>query len=358
MGVLVEEFISSVSEVGVVNKSAPVTIFYDMSVLLRVLGCSGQLQETAALELNRYLQDLGFDTYYFAGNEAEVVGILDTIVYVKDTGRELEGETADAIASGEITLSQIRMLQLAFPERLAALNIFPAEEFERRVFENAAYQIDERGFSEFLKQKAMERGVPYREQNRVNDANYLGSIMRLRKRTQTKDLARCGFIFVTSNRFLAQSSREFLLKQKVLQPQHCPPILSVGQIATIAWLMKEHVLAPEKAGRELLANCFAAFQPNQEWFRYFREGIEKVGNNLDEYVKEPKNAIILQAARRIAQEESFGSSAIMRELNMVEILNRAEETSAKHLDEKDAALVTVHIPPPFKRRRLRGSWAG
>ena len=107
----------------VINKTAPVTVFYDTSVLLRVLGCSGRLQETAALELNRYLQDLGFDTYYFSGNEAEVAGILETIIYVKDTGKELEGETADAIASGEVTLSQIRMLQLAFPERLAALNV-------------------------------------------------------------------------------------------------------------------------------------------------------------------------------------------------------------------------------------------
>lgn len=335
MGVLVEEFISSVSEIGAVDLQRPVQVLYDTAVILRLLGCSGKLLKLATDELTRYLQDLGFYILYFSGNEAEVSNILNTLIYVKDSGREIEGETAEAIANGEVTITEIRALQNTFPERLAAMGVFSAEKLEKSAFENAKYQIDEREFSEYLKRRAIEGGRIYGQQNRENDAGYLGAIMRLRRRNNTRDLAGCGFVFVTPNKFLAQMSRRYLVEQRFIQPQHCPPILSVGQMATIAWLMKDQALEPEKVGRELLANCFAAVRPDQEWFRYFREGVEKVAGSVDEYFKDSNQAMMLQAARRIAQEESFGETAIVRELNMAEILERAKQESLRVLAQKE-----------------------
>jgi hypothetical protein len=281
MGVLVEDFMSSVAEIGNFGKGQPLNIFYDTAVLLRVMGCSGKLLRAATEELTRYLQDLGCRIFYLAGNEAEVANILNTIIYVKDTGGELEGETAEAVSNGEVSITELRMLENSFPERLARLNIFPAEEFERDIAPLAQYQIDERAFSEFLLQQANASKRPYGIQNRTNDAGFLGAVMRLRKHIRTRDLSECRFLFITTNRFLAATARHFLLKTKALQPQHCPPMLSVGQVATIAWLMKDQVLAPEKAGRELLAHCFAAIRPDATWFGYFREGMERVVGPID-----------------------------------------------------------------------------
>jgi hypothetical protein len=272
MGVLIEEFISSVSGIGTLDAKNPVIVFYDTAVLLRLLGSSGRMLRTASEELTRYLQDIGFKVYYFSGNEAEVANIFNTIIYVKDTGRELEGETAEAVSNGEITITDLRMLQNTFPERLAQLSVFPAETFERDAQKNAQFQIDEKGFSEYLLQQANTSKRAYGAQNRANDASYLGNVMRLRRNNKTRDLADSKFIFVTSNKFLASTSRRYLIEQRTIFPQHCPPILSVGQIATIAWLLKDQSLAPEKAGRELLSNCFAAVRPDAEVIthRHFR----------------------------------------------------------------------------------------
>jgi hypothetical protein len=333
MGVLVEDFMSSVAEIGNFGKGQPLNIFYDTAVLLRVMGCSGKLLRAATEELTRYLQDLGCRIFYLAGNEAEVANILNTIIYVKDTGGELEGETAEAVSNGEVSITELRMLENSFPERLARLNIFPAEEFERDIAPLAQYQIDERAFSEFLLQQANASKRPYGIQNRTNDAGFLGAVMRLRKHIRTRDLSECRFLFITTNRFLAATARHFLLKTKALQPQHCPPMLSVGQVATIAWLMKDQVLAPEKAGRELLAHCFAAIRPDATWFGYFREGMERVVGPIDAYTRDAANSLALQAARRIAQEESFGSASLVRELNMAEILSRAKEQTDEMLAE-------------------------
>ena len=338
MGILIENFISSVSEVGSVERDKPVFVFYDTAVILRLLGCSGRMLRIATEELTIYLQDLGFRIHYFSGNEAEVANIFDTIIYLKDSGKEIEGETALAIADNEISITDIRGLQNTFPEKLASLGVFPSEQFEKDAFENARYQIDEKGFSEYLFKSATNSGKAYSHNNRVNDSSYLGNIVRLRKRISTRDLAGCGYIFVTTNRFLAKTSRRYLLDQGIISRQHCPPIMHTGQIATIAWLMKDQTLQPEKAGRELLANCFAAVRPDAEWFKYFREGIEAARGSAEEFGRNASNALTLQAARRIAQEESFGNSAIMRELNMVEILERAGSQHEQQLVDRENEL--------------------
>jgi len=62
---------------------------------------------------------------------------------------------------------------------------------------------------------------------------------------------------------------------------------------------------------------------------------------LRPYAAETSNSLALQAARRIAQEESFGSPALVRELNMAEILSRAKEKADELIAEKDAASETA-----------------
>lgn len=351
MGVLVEQFISSVSEIGY-NENLDVIVLYDTAVLLRLLGTSGSFLRTATEELTRYLQDLGCKIYYFSGNESEIENIFSTIVHIKDTGGELEGETAEAISRGETTITDVRMLQNSFPERLAALNVFPADSLPNNAQAAARHQIDESGFSAFLLQQANATGRRYGVDNRTHDAQYLGLVMRMRAGIKTRDFANCGCVFITSNRFLASSSRRFLIQDHMLQPQHFPPMMSLGQIATIAWLIKDRQLAPEKAGRELLINCFAAVRPDAEWFKYFREGMEKNVGSIEEYGKDSRNTLTLQAARRLAQEESLGSATLVRELNMVEILSRAEAERTAESERQEAAIAEIRSAAESEKAAL------
>jgi hypothetical protein len=353
MGVLIEDFISSVTEIGTLSLDRPVVVFYDTAVLLRQLGCSGKSLKVATEELTRYLQDLGMQIRYYSGNEAEVANILNTIVYVKDTGGELEGETAAAIADGEVTTTTLRMLQNNFPEKLAQFNIFPAGQLEAAASDAARFQIDEAGFSNYLDAQSRKSGRLYSAQNRSNDAGFLASTMRLRRGNRTRDLADAGFVFVTPNTFLAYASKRFLIDERMLGFNNFPPIVSLGQIATIAWLLKDQTIPPEKAGRELLTNCFAAVRPDAEWFKYFREGIEQVvSDSLEDYSTQGTNALTIQAARRIAQDESFGSSAIVRQLNMAEILSRAEHEQTRVIEAQTAKLAEEREKADAERAAL------
>ena len=329
MGILVEDFLSSVSEVGHIDRKYPLTVFYDTTVLLRCLGCSGRLLKTASNELTRYLQDIGCEIRFLPGNELEVANVISTLVTVKATGGELEGETADAISRGEESIEHLRMLNNNFVGRLAQMNIF--ESSQGTVGNKSSYQIDEGGFARYLQQEAQRQGRGYGQQNCDNDSGYLGAVVRLRGGTRARDFAASRFIFVTANRLLASASKRFLIREKQLTPAQCPPILYITQVATIAWLLKDQKLSPDIAGRELLINCYAAARPDAAWFRCFREGIEQVVGDLEEFARQPTNGLVLQAARRIAQEESLGDSAIMQELNVADILDRSREDAAREL---------------------------
>ena len=151
--------------------------------------------------------------------------------------------------------------------------------------------------------------------------------MRLRKGQRSRDLTDSKVIFVTTNRLFATSARRFLIRDGLIRPFNCPPVLHVGQVGTIAWLMKDRKLEKGRVGRDLLSNCYAAIRPDAEWFRFFREGVEKVVGDLDAYQQDTRNSLTIQAARRIAQEETFGNAALVRNLNSAELLSRAEKAA-------------------------------
>lgn len=350
MGVLIEDFLSSVTEIGAINRASPLIVLYDTTVLLRALACSGKLFKIATDELTRYLQDIGCEIRFLPGNESEVDNVIGTILNVKDSGHELEGETADAISKGEVSISQLRMLQNNFVEQLAAMNIFEHEDSPGTAQLLSQHQINEGGLAAYLQEQAVKRGRNYGYQNRMNDSGYVGTVMRLRKGIRTKDLAVSGVLFVTANRLLAAASRAFLIKEKQLTHLQCPPVLHLSQVATIAWLLKDQKLKPEKAGRELLTNCYAAIRPDAEWFKNFREGIQKVVGDFETFANDGSNAFLLKAARRIAQEESFSNSNIMRELNAVEILDRSRKLLEEQ-QEADAARHSTEMKAAIERAR-------
>jgi len=347
MGILVEEFITAFSGMQSHAGATDLIVVYDTPLLLRLMGTSGKLFRLATEELTRYLQDLGCQIYYFAGNESEIENIFSTIIHIKDSGGELEGETAEALSNGEVSISDIRMLQNSFAERLATHNVFPADRLDVFSMDLSRFQIDESMFSKYIRSEAALSGRLYKYQNRENDAQYLASIMRMRRGIKTRDFLDSKAVFITPNRFLARTARKFLVRENETAPQHFPPIATVGQAATIAWLMKDHKLIPEKAGRELLSNCYAAVRPDAEWFRYFREGIEKSGADTT-------NALTVQAARRIAKEETLGNATLMRDLNMAEVLGRAEAESARIIKEKEDELFALKANSDIERDRLVG----
>jgi hypothetical protein len=336
-GIQIEDFVRNVQSLGQSSDYSNLWIFYDTSVLLRLLGTSGHLLRDATLEMHHTLQSLGAKTYYLGQNGNEVENILGTLASAYDRGQEIYNETADALASAEITIGQIRDLAGTFESRLSVLNVFPfIYDYNSRKIEEK-FQIDEIAFSEALKSAALRRERIYSVQNALNDAGAVNLMIRMRKGRPSREIGGSKVIFISRNSLLQREARSFAIKQTdEYDESSIPPVLTTGQITTAAWLADSRALEPSKLSQELLARCYAAVQPSAEWADAFANALEEFQAENPEIIADRANAIIfLQAARQAARETSFNDPTLLKKANTVELFRRAAEEARLAATERE-----------------------
>jgi hypothetical protein len=86
-GVLIEDFIDNIQIISAPDTFAKLSIYYDTTVLLKLLGTSGRLLQSATMEMHRALQDLGCKTYYFDFGEVETSNVLEALITAYDMGQ-------------------------------------------------------------------------------------------------------------------------------------------------------------------------------------------------------------------------------------------------------------------------------
>jgi hypothetical protein len=326
-GILIEDFISNVQEIGSPGSYKGLNVFYDTAVLLQALGTSGALLQTATLEMHTTLQGLGCNTYYFESNSSEVQNILDTLEGSYSRGREIYGETADAIHLGEITIGEIRDMAGTFETRLGALNIFPFPYIYASRQNEDHFQIDEPAFAAALKSEAIKNERGYSEQNATNDAHVVSLLLRLRRGRSARMISKSNYIFVAKNSSLQRVARNFVAEHvEEYDGGSVPPVMTMTQITTIAWIAATKTLEHLKISRELLASCYAAVQPSEAWAEEFSRVFGKFQEESPEFVAERANSIIfLNTARSTARDESLNQPVVLRKLNIAELFRRAAE---------------------------------
>lgn len=215
-GILLGDFLQNIQSTGNPDSFKSLTVLYDTTVLLRLLGCSGPELRAATMEMHRDLQSLGCKTEYLSNNETELCNILDTIVGRYDSHQLIFGETGEALAKGKdgIQIGVLRELNTGYPEALAAQNIFSSKYSFQNTGTANYHQIDEVKFQDLL---SSGKTNYYGEQNRISDAQSLAVVMRLRQSSNSHDLGTSKYVFVTANSHLARSAR-FFVRQELGRP--------------------------------------------------------------------------------------------------------------------------------------------
>lgn len=346
-GILIEDFIRTIQEYAPDADYRNISVIYDTTILLRLLKTSGKELYIATTEMHRAIEDLGCKTFFFSHTEQEVSNILSGININLAMSREIWGETAEALMDGEVTTSQLKDLEGTFETRLGQLNIFESKYNYGNTKTANFFQINESGFKDFLSSKAAELGRGYSGQNLDHDAQSLALIMRLRHGHTTKDFENCKFVFVTTNRLLSKAAREYLVGERQLTWSSVPPMFTTGQMATLAWMATKKSLLPALVSKELLANCYNALRPDDQWLPQFANAMEKFKlENPDVISDLAESAVFTQTVRRIAQDRSYGDSALLKKMNIVDAFStalkvveeRKREESQKIRDETSALL--------------------
>lgn len=330
-GILIEDFIGNIQVISDPNTFSRLSIYYDTTVLLRILGTSGKLLQTATMEMHRTLQDLGCKTYYFDFTEVETSKVLGALISAYDLGDNIYNETAEAIYNGELTISEVRDIAVTLSVRLGALNIFPF------IYNTAArkaedsFQIDENRFAETLMSSARVRDRTYKKQNADTDARSVAIVFRLRRGFVRREVSASNHLFVSRNSLLQRVARKFAIEHvDEYDDFAAPTVLTVGQITTIAWISSAKKLEPRKVSKELLAACYSAVKPSPGWAEEFSRALARFKVENPAFTQEKANQhFFLQTARSMAKDESLGQAAVLRKINLADIFQDAAEAAGQ-----------------------------
>jgi hypothetical protein len=356
-GIKIEDFIRDIQTFSMATRVVSLQVYYDTSVLLRMLGLSGELLKSATTRMHRALVKLGCKTKFFPVTKVEVKAILERVV--RNPQDAQHPETSDAYRRGELKQADLRDLDLRFADRL--YKEFGIAEFSfartREIKRWSLVERDQKRLAGLLEADA----TSWNDASIRNDVSAVSDVLALRRGEVTDDITEAGHLFISVNPLLQRAAKTFC--QQFLQyyggkkSQNIPPVLLVGQMASLAWLTTEQeVERKEEISQELLVTCFNAVRPSREWITRFEQVFEEYKSQDPAVVsKLASGAILMRTIRGFVQDASLNQPRRIEDRTLRQAIEDAEEQyaaeKAKHAAQQ-ATLAVQHAELAAKEAAL------
>ena len=283
------------------------------------------------MEMHTTLQRLGCQPYYLEITRREVAFILRGIVANPMTAHP---ETAQAYSNGE--LPDIDDYPDTFQTRLGEIGIrYAADPHWDR-----SWDINQAQLAQILAAPAGSRGrrteTPEerraRERRAANDARAVAIILQLRQGFTTDAIGSSKDLFISSNPMLQRVSKRFL--QQELEDYYedtgaIPPVVTVGQIATLSWLSSPHEVADKQITQDLLISCYNAVRPDARFFGKYTQVFTDYARKNPSVIRNiADSAIFASTVRQIVQDATQNREEAIREENFDDWIKQAQQESA------------------------------
>jgi hypothetical protein len=296
-GILIEDFIGNVQSLGARTGYSGLRVYYDTTVLLRLLGTSGRRLRLATLEIHKTLQSLGCLPHFLDITRSEVKRILDGIA---ENPSESHPETASAYQNGEFDRSFAQELVDTFEVQLLR-EYGISRRAKPKVFNSLQINEDK------LKRTILSEAEGYPDLTAEKDAQAVGIILQLRRGETSEEIGHCKHLFISKNNLLQRVTREFV-EHNVDEYRDnygsVPPILTIGQISTLGWLYAPHDMQTRKITRELITACYNAVMPTADWLKQFNKVIREYAKERPEIVAKLAESTIFHKTARILMQEA------------------------------------------------------
>lgn len=173
-----------------------------------------------------------------------------------------------------------------------------------------------------------------RPQALTRDVDSISSIMRLRRGREFFVVEDCRALFVTSNTALARISRHFFYEDAA--PNAIAPCLTDDALTNLLWL-KSPTKAPDLPRKRIIADCYAATQPDEALWRKYVAEIDRLAG---EELISVEDCLLLRhslEAKRVLMDLTMGDEVVFAQGTVKEILEMVE---AQHQAELRAKLET------------------
>lgn len=288
-------------------------VYFDTTFLIYALGYAGEARRSPCVELLELLYETGARLKCFRHTLDETRNILDTLAKRIAKGQKIEAygpsiPSVEYFLSEGFTASDLELLSVRLEKDLEALRVKIVEkpEYEKE------YVIDEKSLDDAFK------NISYRERTRQRDVDSIAAIVRLRKGRDYYFLEDCRAVFITSNTALAKECAKYFRtteKENIISP-----CLTDYTLTNILWL-KKPMASPELPRKRIIADYYAAIQPDEPMWRRYLNEIDKLSK--DEKVSEDDYYILRYSleAKQALMELTQGDVDVFSRGTIKEILD-------------------------------------
>jgi hypothetical protein len=179
--------------------------------------------------------------------------------------RDAYGPSIEYFISTGQTPSDIELLIINLEDELASLRI---EVVDKPPY-TPEYLIDEKKLTEIF-----EANIQYRNHLAPQrDVDSVSAIMRLRYGAEYFFVEECKAIFITTNKAIVRLSRDYFYQDAKFDA--VPPSMTDYLLTNLLWL-KKPLKAPNLPRKRIIADYYAATQPQERTWKFFLTEIEKL----------------------------------------------------------------------------------
>ncbi len=298
-------------------------VYLDTPILMNALGYNGEPRQVPCVELLDLVRSAGGRLRCFSHTVDEIRGILyahASSLQQSDLSNAY-GPAFEFFLSQGFTASDVELLAVSLEAELTKLHVSIVDK-PKYV---SKYVIDESGLESALIDK-----VKYsRPAALKHDVDCISAIARLRQGRSPRRLEDCRALFITQNVSLVWASQDFFSRE---YPRAVPPCVTDYALTSLLWLKLPSV-APDLPMKRLIANCYAAVQPDGELWSKYLEEVERLkqsgGCTADEYYAlrcslHAKNALMEYT---LGVEEAFAEGVVHEVLSIAKDRIAAEARS-------------------------------
>jgi hypothetical protein len=286
-------------------------VYFDTSFLIYALGYAGQPRRDPCIELLNLLYETGAELRCFRHTYDEVQGALRACAnrLARGAVQDAYGPSIEYFLAEGLTSSDVELIINRLERDLRSLRVKVEDEPPYI----PKFVVNERGLAD-----ALRNAIHYRTDGPLDrDVASLSGVMRLRGTASYFYVEECHAVFVTTNPVVARTAWNFFMSNAT--PGSVSPCLTDYNLTNLLWL-KKPLHAPELPRKRLIADCYAATQPDDHlWKRYIEEigKLQAAGKITSEDVLLLRHSL---EARRALMERTLGEEAAFVEATVPEIL--------------------------------------
>lgn len=246
-------------------------VYLDTPILMNALGYNGEPRQIPCVELLDLVRSAGGRLRCFSHTGDEIRGILHAHASSLQQSNlsNAYGPAFEFFLSQGYSASDVELRAVNLEAELTELHVNIVDK-PRYVPE---YVIDESGLESALIDKVKySRSAALR-----HDVDCISAIARLRQGRSPRRLEDCRALFVTQNASLAWASQDFFSRE---YPHAVPPCVTDYTLTSLLWLKLPSVV-PDLPMKRLIANCYAAIQPDGELWSKYLEEVERLKQSGD-----------------------------------------------------------------------------